>query len=157
MITQEFSGIQIERLMGLDYFPSNKAAVKELRLAIEAAGSEAIATRIVTDWLAEHSEAPKPAELRRLVVAAKPGPDLEELRPDPHCARCGGEGFEHIERNGLSAAGPRCSCWARRPAPKIDYLPFEAPGVRQTRNDPLASIRELRRTRILTALDGDSR
>ena len=61
---------QLERLSGLDFFPKEKPAKKELVLALQSAITEDIAAQFVSDWLAESNTCPKPAEIRRAINAA---------------------------------------------------------------------------------------
>ena|SRR3990167_5026512 len=51
---------------------------------------------------------------------------LDEIRPDPDCAKCGGAGSIVVERGGLSGA-TSCDCWARRALPS-----WALPGARET-------------------------
>ncbi len=80
---------QLERLSGLDYFPKDKPARRELMLALQCAITEDIAAQVVTDWLAESGECPKPANLRHNINSRQEA--LVEQRR--RCDTCGGSGF----------------------------------------------------------------
>lgn len=67
MIDQKQAAGQVERLCGLDFFPKEKAARKELLLAAQSADSEEILKMAVADWVAERGQCPKPSELRRVI------------------------------------------------------------------------------------------
>lgn len=67
MISEAFAKKQLMRLSGLDYFPKETAAITELWLAVRAAENEGIAESVISEWLAMVREAPKPADLRRLI------------------------------------------------------------------------------------------
>ena len=94
MIDPKEAAKQVQRLSGLDFFPKEAAAQKEMRLALECAASDAIAASVVTDWLATASDAPKPAELRRMAY------DLNEKFQTQarRCQECVGSGFVTIWR-----------------------------------------------------------
>lgn len=89
MIEPKVAAAQIQRLSGLNFFPKEAAAQKELRLALEPALSEAIAASVVDDWLSTATECPKPAELRRLTYDKQQ--DIVEQRRN--CTICEGTGF----------------------------------------------------------------
>lgn len=79
---------QVQRLAGLDFFPrSDPAALKELRVAAEAAYTPEILTAVVDDWLASERECPKPADIRRMIWARQSPPE-----PRKDCPDCGGTG-----------------------------------------------------------------
>ena len=92
MIDAKEAAKQVQRLSGLDFFPKEAAAQKEMRLALECAASDAIAASVVSDWLATASDAPKPAELRRMAY------DLNERHKKQvkYCRKCSGTGFVTI-------------------------------------------------------------
>ena len=94
MIDPKEAAKQVQRLSGLDFFPKEAAAQKEMRLALECAASDAIAASVVTDWLATASDAPKPAELRRMAY------DLNERFKEQvgRCKACSGSGFVTVWR-----------------------------------------------------------
>tara|TARA_R110000868_G_scaffold40694_3_gene140116 strand:- start:97 stop:564 length:468 start_codon:yes stop_codon:yes gene_type:complete len=88
MIDSKFATEQLRRLQGLSFFPTEAPAVRELRLSIEVAASDAIAVRVVGRWLEESADAPKPAQLRNLLYAEN------ELHKQTvgKCMACGGVG-----------------------------------------------------------------
>lgn len=88
MIDPATAARQLERLAGLDFFPRDAPAKKELRLAIECALTEALAAAVVSDWLAESNICPKPAEIRRM-INSKQEQALEQRR---NCPKCEGVG-----------------------------------------------------------------
>ena len=89
MIEPKIAAAQIQRLSGLNFFPKEAAAQKELRLALEPALSEAIAASVIDDWLSTATECPKPSELRRLTYDKQQG-IVEQRR---NCTVCEGVGF----------------------------------------------------------------
>lgn len=89
MIDQNQAIRQLERLSGLDYFPKDKPARRELMLAMQCAITEDIAAQVVSDWLSESGECPKPADLRRNIYSRQEGL-LEQRRK---CPACNGAGF----------------------------------------------------------------
>ena len=89
MIDKTTAARQLERLSGLDYFPREAPAKKELLLALQCAMVEDVAAQVVTDWLAESGECPKPADLRRNINSRQEG--LMEQRRK--CETCGGTGY----------------------------------------------------------------
>lgn len=94
MIDSRMAAEQLGRLSGLDFFPKEKPAQKELRLAIEIAATEGIAERIVSDWLRYNTVSPKPSELRHLCY------DENERHKQnlARCERCGGSGFTTVHK-----------------------------------------------------------
>lgn len=86
MIDEIAAGAILGRLCGLRGFPREKLAQRELRSALQTASSEQIAEAVVTDWLAESNDAPRPAELRRLIS------DRSMTRKQ-RCGACGGSGW----------------------------------------------------------------
>jgi len=64
MITDDEARSELLRLSGLDFFPREVAALKELRLAIQASDTMEIAKRVIDEWLARSPECPKPVDLR---------------------------------------------------------------------------------------------
>mgnify|MGYP001165934442 CR=1 FL=1 len=94
MIDKATAARQLERLTGLDFFPREAPAKKELLLAIQDAVNEAVAAQVISDWLRESSACPKPAELRRAVNAAQESL-LEQRR---ECQTCGGQGAVTVWR-----------------------------------------------------------
>ena len=89
MIPSTVAARQLERLSGLDFFPREAPAKKELRLAIECSITEQIAASVVSEWLTESNVCPKPAEIRRLINSRQE--DIREQRRN--CPECDGVGF----------------------------------------------------------------
>ena len=94
MIDKTTAARQLERLSGLDFFPREAPAKKELLLAMQDAVSEAVAAQVASDWLRESSACPKPSELRRAINAAQESL-LEQRR---ECQTCGGQGAVTVWR-----------------------------------------------------------
>ena len=89
MIDKAIAARQLERLTGLNFFPKEAPAKRELLLAMQCAIAEDIAAQVVTDWLSESTECPKPAELRRNINTHQ-----EQMRQHQrHCSVCGGTGY----------------------------------------------------------------
>jgi hypothetical protein len=78
---------QIRRLAGLDFFPKEEVAIRELFHALwDAAKSIDHAKRILDRWLASETKAPKPSEIRVFesqvpIVAEPPPPGCDDCRP----------------------------------------------------------------------------
>lgn len=88
MIDKKFAATEIERLVGLKFFPTTTAARKELIVAAQSAPSEAVLSLIVGEWAQHSTDAPKPAELRRQLHEKAQA--NEERRKK--CDICNGEG-----------------------------------------------------------------
>ncbi len=119
MITSEQAADQIDRMYGLKNFPRgeqgaamHKDLVKEIGKAKDLAEAEQIIDGFLEEAIPDSTPCPMAFQIRRSVLSR-----LDELRPDPDCKLCNGEGFPHFVRDGISYAGAKCSCWARRPAP----------------------------------------
>lgn len=89
MIDAKFATHQLERLLGLNFFPSSKSAQKELVLALQSGVDETVVQSVVTEWLGSSSDAPKPAELRHLIYDKQQG-IIQQRR---NCSVCEGSGF----------------------------------------------------------------
>jgi len=93
MISKEVCESQIGRLEGLSYYPRDKPeAIRDLAAALKAAGNDAICVAVVNAWVEENSEAPKPADLRRLIWAENEKAD-EPPGKHKRCPLCGGGGW----------------------------------------------------------------
>lgn len=74
--------------------------------------AEALARIVVESFLegsTTDTRCPTASDIKAAICAR-----LEDWRPDPDCLLCKGEGFPYVPGKG---SGPKCSCWARRPAP----------------------------------------
>jgi hypothetical protein len=89
MLDSKLAAKQVERLMGLNFFPVQATARKELILAAQCALSEAVLEKVISDWLGEATECPKPAELRRLSYEA----NERYAEKKAACTLCEGSGF----------------------------------------------------------------
>ena len=125
MIETKFATEQLERLSGLSFFPrpvksdtASQAAFRELRLALECATSDAIAKRVVDDWIRQSPEAPKPAELRKLVydeIDRAEREDRARYKPPTvaaaRCQRCQDTGIaESVKTADTSSSASVCDC-----------------------------------------------
>lgn len=120
MITVEFAGKQIKRMAQMKGYPREEEALKELVKALQNCASEAQAKSVIAGYVEQatsETPCPWPGDIRRAIKSLQ-----EESRPDPLCQLCEG-GWVLCKRAGYSAA-ERCTCWAPRPAPKIDYVPL---------------------------------
>ena len=117
MITIEISAKQIKRMAQLKNYPREPEARKELVYALQTAATEEQAKAVIAGYV-EHATSettcPFPGDIRRAVKALQ-----EEIRPDPLCQICGGDGWRSITRGGYSGS-ERCICWAPRPAQPFD-------------------------------------
>jgi len=121
------SGItkQVKRLRSLprkeDERPWSAVGPEFERILQELSVSDEHTERIVTYIVDSARFCPAPFELRELAACVATG--QEELRADPLCQICGGDGWRTITRSGLSGV-ERCKCWAPRPAPKMEFVPL---------------------------------
>jgi len=114
---------QIKRLAQMKNYPrGEEEALKELAKAMQTAKSEEQAIAVISEVLATatpDTRCPMPHDIRAACKALQLDP-----QPDPNCQFCRDTpGWRIIIRAGLSGA-TRCTCWAPRPAPKIDYVPL---------------------------------
>jgi hypothetical protein len=111
MISDKFALEQIGRLAGLDQYPrGEKGALNELRLAIQVADTEAIASSTV-DYIMGHSTStnprcPLPADIRGLANDAN---ERASARRQTGCEACQFTGWRQIVRGGYSGV-ERCVC-----------------------------------------------
>jgi hypothetical protein len=93
MIGKQHAGNEIGRLIGLNFFPSDPKAVKELVAALTFASTEAIATTVINDWLESENQRPTPADIRRMVMSENQKwaeyLERQKIAPDIVCKRCG--------------------------------------------------------------------
>jgi len=100
MIAEAYAKAQVKRLAGLDFFPAEPAAVRELVSALAPAKSESLARICIDSFLAEMTQCPKPAEIRRVLFDIsvekewQPADEKERSR----CERCNGSGWVHEVR-----------------------------------------------------------
>lgn len=129
MIETKFATEQLDRLSGLSFFPrpvkgdtASQAAFRELRLALECAATDSIGKQVVDDWLRNHAEAPKPAELRAAAYDENKrleGEEDQKFKPPParhaHCPQCQDYGIvESIEAGDVRSMACYCDCSAGR-------------------------------------------
>jgi hypothetical protein len=82
MISIEFAISQIARLANLDDFPRRDHALQlELANALRHAESEYQAQQAIDDWLHDSTEAPKPADIYRILHATKEEPRRRQPNP----------------------------------------------------------------------------
>lgn len=103
MTSEKYAKEQIKRLSGLNFFPTEPAAVKELVTVISGAETERVASELICAVLDEFTECPKPAELRKFVYDRyerdhpEPNPetawrDQNRGKPNYWCKDCRGWG-----------------------------------------------------------------
>lgn len=136
MIETKFATEQLERLSGLSFFPkpikgdtASQAAFRELRLALECATSGAVAKRVVDNWIREATEAPKPADLRKMVYDENDRIEREERAqyrpPTPiamRCQRCQDTGVVESTDGGVESVASACCCERSAKPDLIDKL-----------------------------------
>ena len=105
MIERHVATQQVERFSGLDWYPREGPAVKELVKAMQTAPSEAAAEYITNELVRDARECPKPADLYRLIGIEKEKRDSLSK----NCPTCHGTGFIIVERGGLTGAKD-CEC-----------------------------------------------
>lgn len=119
MIDKKHAGNEISRLIGLNYFPTDARAIRELVTALTFARSEVIATAVINEWLEGASDRPTPADLRRMVAAhngiaeEQNNRETETAPVHYNCRTCHDEGFYGGQLAGRFA-GPWkwCDCSA---------------------------------------------
>jgi hypothetical protein len=104
MLDKTYATAQIKRMVQLDYFPSEPAAVNELVAALRVWHTNQAAEDFVTAWLANEQQCPKPATIRNIAFEAQP-------ERGNSCGDCGGLGFVTVKRKGMDFARP-CHCHA---------------------------------------------
>lgn len=83
---------QLKRLSGLSFFPESKEAIRELVNAARWADGLPALRSAVSDWLDARAEAPKPAELRSMCIAARDRMSGPKVR----CRQCDGNGWRSV-------------------------------------------------------------
>lgn len=149
MITVKEATSQVKRLYQLRGYPKGEEGeaaradlVKELQECESLERGKEIIDALL-DAASNDTPCPTRSDLRKAVRA-----NLEERRPDPECPKCNGEGWEHIERDGISAMGAKCDCWQRRPAQKMP--PIED---RPEKNRPATQLQRLREVKAGKVLE----
>lgn len=117
MITEKEAAKQLARMAGMNFFPrgdgpEDRAALLELRNAMQTADTPEIAKSVTDDWLGMRTERPTPADLRAMIFER----NAPKVIADPQCATCGGTGFEPVQRGDYSGVKD-CSCRVPRKAP----------------------------------------
>jgi hypothetical protein len=110
MIERHVAQQHVERFAGLDWYPREGAAFRELVTAMQTAPSEVIAEIVTSGWIESQREAPKPSDLRHLIYR-----EVERFQqefPPAPCAICQGTGYIIVERAGLTGAKD-CTCRAK--------------------------------------------
>ena len=80
MISETYAAQQVARLDCTDYFSElTPNGLKELRLSVQAAKTEEIAERVVTDWIRYNRVRPTPADLREAIWTEND--KLEQVKP----------------------------------------------------------------------------
>lgn len=88
MIDEKVGKIHLTRLMGLNFFPTEKRAQAELLRALCSSATTDICKRAVDSWLNESSDRPTPADLYRMIETAN-GLYQDTLSK---CTICSGKG-----------------------------------------------------------------
>lgn len=120
MISVDSASKQVKRLAQMKGFPREQEALKELVKALQMSASEEQSKAVISGFVEQatsETPCPFPGDIRNAVKAMQ-----DEIRPDPLCQKCE-DGWVIRSRAGYSAA-ERCSCWAPRPAPKMEYVPL---------------------------------
>lgn len=112
MITEAFAKKQLERLSGLDQFPKQPAAVRELIMALMVAEIDSVAIGII-DYIIGHTSSenprcPLPADIRRLAYDAN---ERATERRGRGCRACDFTGWRQVIR-GMYSGVQRCECQA---------------------------------------------
>lgn len=82
MISEDFAFKQMDRISGLDFFPSKAPALLELVKALRTvAPTEQDAERVISEWLEENRAAPKPADFYAMRRTMK---RINSLGNDPY-------------------------------------------------------------------------
>jgi hypothetical protein len=112
MITQAQIERQFERMDQLDFAPGTGA---ELMKAAATAFDEPALDAVVTTWLLEQREWPKPADLYRLI-----GEENDRRRPPRECSRCRSYGAYGGHMNGIYGRWRWCTCAAAAALARAD-------------------------------------
>lgn len=88
MIDTKIAQVQVQRMIGLNFFPADKHAQRELVKVLEGAVTPEIARRVVDDWMGESADRPTPADLRRMIVDR----NAVVVQQRETCKLCGGNG-----------------------------------------------------------------
>lgn len=104
------------RLSGLQFFPAEPEAIRELGNALERLGAPERQDEFVSDWLSESRKAPTPSDVRNWGVSHRE--EAAPLSSEPMCERCGDTGWEEKTKTGIvngTSLGPvacvqRCGC-----------------------------------------------
>ncbi len=134
MIDRKHAANEIGRLIGLNFFPTDQKALKELVTSLSFAATEIIATAVINEWLESQNQRPTPADLRRMVAAenVKHEERMEQARivPIANCKRCGDCGL-YGGQIGTAYDGPWkwCECDA------ADVRRNAAPGLVDEANE----------------------
>lgn len=88
MIEEKIAAAQLNRLTGLNFFPSEKPAQRELLKSLMFAESAAICKSVVDDWISESADRPTPAEIRRMIIEKNSQTASQKAK----CRACGGTG-----------------------------------------------------------------
>jgi hypothetical protein len=105
MASPEFAKAQYHRLGVLNFLPTDPVLIKPYLKILQSA-PDAVAESVVTRLIETETEAPRPAELKRLIEDAI-------ARPNGcyGCARCDWTGYVVLKRGSLTGAQfcPACS------------------------------------------------
>lgn len=93
MTDRKFATEQISRMIGLDFFPSDTKAQKELVDSLCWAKTDAIAVATINEWVQGQPRRPTPADIRRIVADHNERYDRLLERSRPKCNVCDGTGM----------------------------------------------------------------
>ena len=111
--SEAFVVMQMRRLEALDFRPATEESLREVKLALLRAKHNREVEEIVTTWLAEQRNYPKPADVHNMLYCRRID-EGEATKPlgDVHCLYCRGTGFRIVARGRYEGADP-CSCRPR--------------------------------------------
>ena len=117
-VSKKFATKQVNRMAGLNYFPSEDSSVEELVDALVEADSETMAAAVVTEWIRRETDRPSPADLLRLIESHRNANRYWKppIQPAYRCPRCQDSGICEAEVN----IGPWI--WCDCPASPIAIL-----------------------------------
>lgn len=104
----------MQRLCGLSYPPTTKAAMEDLGAALSSAKSDAAATAAVNNWVDSYAECPKPAQMRAFISSENDRIEQPEEHPRQiHCRVCRDTGIkESLNADSLRSVASFCNCHA---------------------------------------------
>lgn len=84
MIDKTFAAVQVQRMIGLNFFPTDSAGQKELIRVSQEADTQELLASVISKWLDSSTDRPTPYDLRHAISEANMG-HRERQRKCPSC------------------------------------------------------------------------